>query len=278
MSAVPSVLPESTTIISSAHDTESSAASMCADSSRVMTVTVSFGTWGVYRVTGVGQRKLRASGGELRLSGKGVTDRRARAEVRRRRAKGRGGKASGKRAGGTSSGSGTSEGRRAKATGPQPDDRSRCQSPTSEASLPFADAKLSNRCDLHRVEGDERAVVVDERAQLGLLGAREVALRLEQLEGRRESDGEALVLGVEPPLGELARLSRGFHPLEVRVHLARGLTDLRGDDCFQIRQLRRLLLLLQLRLRERRVRLALAERIREVQLHEPRAEGVRGLG
>src|SRR5512133_3842537 len=42
MATVSSVLCESTTMISSAHDTDASAAPMCAASSRVMTVTVSF--------------------------------------------------------------------------------------------------------------------------------------------------------------------------------------------------------------------------------------------
>src|SRR5262245_10156981 len=203
MSAVPSVLPESTTIASSAQDTESSAAPMCAASFSVMSAAVTFGTAAVYIKKEAGAN-----------------------------------------------------------AGPAP----------SYPSFPFVSFVLSHRRDLHGLVGDDGAVVVDERAQLGLLGAREVALRLEELERRRESDGEALVLGVEPLLRELARLLRGFHPLQVRVHLSGGFADLRGDGRFQIRQLRRLLLLLQLRLRERGVGLALPQRIREVQLDAPRAE------
>src|SRR6476659_7988124 len=70
--------------------------------------------------------------------------------------------------------------------------------------------KLANRRDLNRFEVDQRLVVGDGRAELVLLGAGEVALGLEQLERGREADGEALVLGVEALLRELARLARRF--------------------------------------------------------------------
>ena len=48
-SAVPSVLSESMTMISSAHATDTSAAGRFAASFRVISVTVSLGTRGVYR-------------------------------------------------------------------------------------------------------------------------------------------------------------------------------------------------------------------------------------
>src|SRR5438045_343694 len=56
MAAVSSVLSASTTTISSAQVTEASAASRFADSFRVMTVTVSFGTGGVYSEKAEGRR------------------------------------------------------------------------------------------------------------------------------------------------------------------------------------------------------------------------------
>src|SRR5687767_10597741 len=59
ISAVPSLLPESTTTISSAHRTDSRAASRCAASFSVITVTESRGTGEYYRK---GRRQKRAEG------------------------------------------------------------------------------------------------------------------------------------------------------------------------------------------------------------------------
>src|SRR5450759_5489713 len=133
---------------------------------------------------------------------------------------------------------------------------------------------LLNRSYLYGLEIHQRAVVVDRRVQLALLREREVALRLDQLEGRRETDREALVLGVEPLLRELARLARRLDALQIGVHLPPGLADGGGDRHLQIRQRRVFLLALDLGLRERRLSLARAERIRHVERDAPGAEAV----
>ena len=57
----------------------------------------------------------------------------------------------------------------------------------------------------------------------------EVALRLEQLERRRQADGHPLLLRLVAALGELARLARGFDALQGRVHLPRRVAH-RGRD------------------------------------------------
>ena len=73
-------------------------------------------------------------------------------------------------------------------------------------------------------------------------GARQVALGLEQLEGRREADGEALLLGLEALLGELARLAGGFDALQVGVDLAAGVAHLPSVTHLELAQVRELLL------------------------------------
>src|SRR4029078_9887132 len=95
---------------------------------------------------------------------------------------------------------------------------------------------LSNGRDLYGFEVDQRLVVVDDRRQLRGARARQVALRLRQLERRRQADVEALVLGVEPLLGELARLGRGFDSLQVRRHAAGGVADLGRDSQLELRE------------------------------------------
>src|SRR5436190_13013834 len=133
---------------------------------------------------------------------------------------------------------------------------------------------LPNRRDLNRLEVDQRLVVGDGRAELVLLGAGEVALGLEQLGRGREADSEALVLGVESLLRELARVAGRFDALQVGVDVARGFTHRGRDRHLQVGQLRVFLAALDLRLRERRLRRAGAERIRHVHRDAPGAEVV----
>ena len=79
---------------------------------------------------------------------------------------------------------------------------------------------------LQRLEVDERQVVRQHRAELVGLGLREVALRLDHEEARRHADLEALALGVEPLLGELARGAGRLDPLGVHLDLPRGVAHL----------------------------------------------------
>src|SRR3712207_9052231 len=63
--------------------------------------------------------------------------------------------------------------------------------------LPSREPAAAGWRDLHGLEVDQRAVVIDDRVQLVLPLPREIALRLEQLERRRKADGEALLLGLD---------------------------------------------------------------------------------
>src|SRR5438132_1840107 len=164
MSAVPSLLPESTTRISSAKDAESMAAAMCAASLSVMIVTDSFGTHRIL-LCRTGRRARRARRSRRAASPRGPNRRRSRRCTRR----------------------GADGGRRGRGAGG-------CDRPRA----------AGDRRELNRLEIDERPVVVENRAQLVIARLREVALRLEDEEVRRRAGRQLLLLGVEALRGELA--------------------------------------------------------------------------
>src|SRR5207237_4774278 len=147
--------------------------------------------------------------------------------------------------------------------------RSDLAASSSQRRLSCRDRRWLHGCEVH-----ERAVVVDGGVQFGLAGARQVALRLEELERGGQADREALLLGLEPLLSQLARLARCLDSLQVRVDLASCFADRCRDLHLEVRQARLLLLLLKFPLRDRRVGLARAEWVRDVDGKAPRLEVV----
>ena len=97
---------------------------------------------------------------------------------------------------------------------------------------------LPERRLLDRLEIDDRAVVVENRAEFVVLRLREIPLGLEDEEAGRLAGGELLLLRLEPPLLQLARRLRARHALLVRRQRTRGVADLRGDLQLLILELR----------------------------------------
>ena len=81
------------------------------------------------------------------------------------------------------------------------------------------------------------AAVVEDRLQLGVARRREVALRLDDEEVRRQPGLELLLLGVEPPLGQIAGGPRRVDALAVGVQRAGDLAHLGGHGQLEAAQL-----------------------------------------
>src|SRR5262245_5566453 len=86
-------------------------------------------------------------------------------------------------------------------------------------------APAHRRRNLNGFERDDRAVVVDDRVDFLLPLACEVALGLEQLEGRREADGHPLVLGFEAAFRAVTGLLGRLDALQVGLDLTCGVAD-----------------------------------------------------
>ena len=91
----------------------------------------------------------------------------------------------------------------------------------------------------------------------------EIALRLDHEEARRHADLEALLLGVEPLLGELAPEPRRLDPLPVLLELRGRVADLADGRQLEAAQPGVRLVALEPRPGERCLLGALAERIAE---------------
>ena len=90
----------------------------------------------------------------------------------------------------------------------------------------------------------------DDRVQFGEPRRREVALRLEQLERRRQADVHALLLGLISLVAEFACLPGRIHPLQAGVDLPRRFANLLRHLQFEPAKSRHLLFALHLRLGE----------------------------
>ncbi len=118
---------------------------------------------------------------------------------------------------------------------------------------------------MHGFEVHERARVVEDRLQFGVPGLCEVALRLQDEEGRLHPSGELLLLGLQFLLLQFPRGPRRFDALLVGRDLAGRVTHLRHHAQFGCPKLRSRLVHLQLRRREVRLGAAVADRV--VHLH-----------
>ena len=91
------------------------------------------------------------------------------------------------------------------------------------------DAGTAERSALRPLELDLRPLVVENRAQLGILRGGEIALRLQDEEVRRQADLELALLRLELSFGQLPRRRRGLDPVTDRLDAKRGVGDLAGD-------------------------------------------------
>ena len=90
------------------------------------------------------------------------------------------------------------------------------------------DAGAAERSALRPLELDPRPLVVENRAQLGILCRGQIALRLQDEEVRRQPDLELALLGLKLFLGQLPRCRRGRDPIANRLDAKRGVGDLTG--------------------------------------------------
>src|SRR4051812_30826041 len=210
MATVSSVLCESTTTISSAQATDAKASPISAASFLVMTVTETGGTRaevysGSLRGTGLGAwgsglaLRLEAEACGLRLEADADSQERA-------------------------------------AVAPDcrplsllPNDQRAAGRDRAGSGRGDAAEAAADRHFLHRLEVDERLVVVGDRLDFDDARDREVALCLEHEEGRRHAGSELLLLGFELLLLQFARGARRLDALLVRLHVARDRAHLRGD-------------------------------------------------
>src|SRR5215831_7387526 len=93
--------------------------------------------------------------------------------------------------------------------------------------------RLASRARLlQRLEVDERKIVGEDGVDLAGFGLREVALRLDHEEARRQPHLEALLFRVEPLLGELARRPRRRDALRIHVDLPARIAHLLNGASF----------------------------------------------
>ena len=85
------------------------------------------------------------------------------------------------------------------------------------------------RADLRALEIDERALVVQLRAELAVARVGQVALRLHDLVVGRHADVELALDGLEPLFRQLARRLRRLHRLVRVANRERGGRHVRGD-------------------------------------------------
>src|SRR3954451_12383759 len=248
MATVSSVLCESTTTISSAQATDAKASAMSAASFLVMTVTETGGTraevysgslraggaWGL----GLAMR-LEAEACGLRLEADADSQERA-------------------------------------AVAPDcrpwsllPNDQRAAGRDRAGSGRGDAAEAAADRHFLHRLEVDERLVVVGDRLDFDDARDREVALCLEHEEGRRHAGSELLLLGFELLLLQFARGARRLDALLVRLHVARDRAHLRGDLQLDVLHLHLGFLVLQLDAREICLRRAGADRVAELHADRP---------
>src|SRR5262245_20076403 len=100
-----------------------------------------------------------------------------------------------------------------------------------------AAATAAERHLLHGLEIDQRLVVVGNRLDFGGAGEREVALRLEDEEGRGHSRRQLLFLGFQLFLLQFARCPRRLDALLVGLHVARDTAHLCRHLHFEVLQL-----------------------------------------
>ena len=84
------------------------------------------------------------------------------------------------------------------------------------------DAGSAEGSPLRPVELDQRPLVVENRAQLGILRVGQIALRLQDEEVRRQADLELALLRLELSFGQLPRRRRGLDALADRLDAKRG--------------------------------------------------------
>ena len=86
--------------------------------------------------------------------------------------------------------------------------------PGAPSTLALFLEAASGRNDLHGLEVNQRPVVGDDRGELVIELAGQVALGLDDEERVRQADCEALLVGLQVLLGELARFLCRLDPLE----------------------------------------------------------------
>ena len=122
---------------------------------------------------------------------------------------------------------------------------------------------------LRPVELDQRPLVVENRAQLGILRVGQIALRLQDEEVRRQADLELALLRLELSFGQLPRRRCGLDALPDRLDAKRRVGDLAGYPQLDAANLGPVLLQLQPGAFVRGPVRAPTERVAHLQLHVP---------
>src|SRR5262245_48456125 len=122
---------------------------------------------------------------------------------------------------------------------------------------------------LHPIERDQRAGVRDLRIECRGARLRQVTLPHLQIERRPDAHRKALLLGAVLFIEGLERDASGQHPLVCVLDLTGRFADVERNGQFEVAKGDLLLVLLDLVLRERRLRGASAERVANSHAHRP---------